>query len=186
MEREVSSSLRRQPSRHKNSRAVPNGGGSLCADRVSFSALSLCVTILATAPSGAQTSERPLKIGVITDMNGPLSSATGAGSVEAARMAAEEFGWFINGRRIEIVSADHQNKPDVGASIAMRWFDAEQVDVIADMASSSVGLAIVEIARNRNKVLLVSGPGSSGFTGKACAPTSIHWTWDTYRPQPAS
>jgi branched-chain amino acid transport system substrate-binding protein len=142
--------------------------------------ISLCLTILATAPCGAQPPERALKIGVITDMNGPLSSATGRGSVEAARMAAEEFGWSINGRSIEVVSADHQNKPDIGAAIARRWFDIEQVDVIADMASSSVGLTIVEVARARNKIILVSGPGSSDFTGKACAPTSIHWTWDTY------
>lgn len=132
------------------------------------------------ASAGAQISDDVIKIGVITDMNGPLSSATGRGSLEAARMAVEEFGGAIAGKRIEIVSADHQNKPDVGSAIVRQWFDADHVDAIADIASSAVGFAIVELARPRNKVVLVSGPGSSDFTGKACAPTSIHWTWDTY------
>ena len=95
-------------------------------------------------------------------------------------MAAEEFGWSINGRRIEIISADHQNKPDIGAGIARQWFDVEHVDVIADLTNSAVGFAVVEVAKPRNKIVLVSGPGSSDFTGKACAPTSIQWTWDTY------
>jgi branched-chain amino acid transport system substrate-binding protein len=94
-------------------------------------------------------------------------------------MAAEEFGFSIDGRRIEIVTADHQNKPDIGVSIVRQWFDVEHVDVVADIANSAVGFAIVEIARPRNKIVLI-GAGSSDFTGKACAPTSIQWTWDTY------
>jgi branched-chain amino acid transport system substrate-binding protein len=122
---------------------------------------------------------KAVKIGVITDMNGPLSSAAGRGSVEAARLAAEEFGFSINGRRIEIVAADHQNKPDIGSAIVRQWFDVDHVDAVADIANSAVGFAIVEIARQRNKVVLI-GAGSSDFTGKACAPTSIQWTWDTY------
>jgi branched-chain amino acid transport system substrate-binding protein len=149
-----------------------------------FCSLKLCLPFAFAAGlcghAMAQVSDDVIKIGVITDMNGPLSSAGGRGSVEAARMAAEEFGGSIDGKRIEIVSADHQNKPDIGAAIARRWFDVEHVDAIADIASSSVGFAIVELARARNKVVLVSGPGSVDFTGKACAPTSIHWTWDTY------
>jgi branched-chain amino acid transport system substrate-binding protein len=117
---------------------------------------------------------------VMADMNGPLSTASGRGSLEAARMAAEEFNWSVNGKPIEIISADHQNKPDIGAAIARRWFDVEHIDVIADLTNSAVGFAVVEIARPLNKIVLVSGPGSSVFTGKACAPTSIQWTWDTY------
>jgi branched-chain amino acid transport system substrate-binding protein len=144
---------------------------------------ALCLVFcIATGIAGSahpQTPEGVIKVGVITDMNGPLASATGRGSVEAARMAAEEFGFSINGRRIEILSADHQNKPDIGATIVRRWFDVEQVNVVADIANSAVGFAIVEIARPRNKIVLI-GAGSSDFTGKACAPTSIHWTWDTY------
>ena len=96
----------------------------------------------------------------MVDMNGPLSSASGPGSVQAARSAAEEFGWSINGKRIEIVSADHQNKADIGAGIARQWFDFEHVDVIADLSQSAVGLAVVEIARpekdcSRNRPWLV-------------------------------
>jgi branched-chain amino acid transport system substrate-binding protein len=148
--------------------------------RLAF-ALFLIFSIAAGAvgPAHPQTPEGVIKVGVITDMNGPLSSSTGRGSVEAARMAAEEFGFSINGRRVEILSADHQNKPDIGASIVRRWFDVEHVNVIADIANSAVGFAIVEIARSRNKIIL-NGAGSSDFTGKACAPTSIQWTWDTY------
>jgi branched-chain amino acid transport system substrate-binding protein len=131
------------------------------------------------APTGAQAGDGAIKIGVITDMSGQLSSATGPGSVEAARMAAEEFGPTINGRRVEILEADHQNKPDIGSAIVRRWFDVEHVDAVADIANSAVGFAIVEVARPRNKIVLV-GAGSSDFTGKACAPTSIQWTWDTY------
>jgi branched-chain amino acid transport system substrate-binding protein len=141
--------------------------------------LIFCIATGIAGPAHAQISDDVIKVGVITDMNGPLSSATGRGSVEAARMAAEEFGFAINGRRIEILMADHQNKPDIGASIVRQWFDVEHVDAVADIANSAVGFAIVEIARPRNKVVLV-GAGSSDFTGKACAPTSIQWTWDTY------
>jgi branched-chain amino acid transport system substrate-binding protein len=141
--------------------------------------LILSVTAGLVGPARAQVSDGAIKIGVVTDLNGPLASATGRGSVEAARMAAEEFGNAVNGRPIEILSADHQNKPDIGAAIVRRWFDVEHVNVAADIANSAVGFAIVELARPRNKIVLV-GAGSSDFTGKACAPTSIHWTWDTY------
>jgi branched-chain amino acid transport system substrate-binding protein len=140
----------------------------------------LFIAALAASARPGWTSDDVVKIGIMADMNGPLSSASGRGSVEAARMAAEEFGWSINGKRIEIISADHQNKPDLGAAIARQWFDVEHVDVIGDLSNSAVGFAIVEIARPQNKIILVSGPGSSDFTGKACAPTSFHWTWDTY------
>jgi branched-chain amino acid transport system substrate-binding protein len=146
--------------------------------RATFFALAVAggVACAGVAHGGADA----IKIGVMVDMNGPLASASGRGSLEAALMAAEDFGGSINGKRIEVISADHQNKPDLGAAIARRWFDVEHVDAIADLSNSAVGFAVVEIARPLNKVILVSGPGSSDFTGKACAPTSIHWTWDTY------
>jgi branched-chain amino acid transport system substrate-binding protein len=152
----------------------------MCIPRLPFAlCLIFSIAAFAAGPAHSQTAEGAVKIGVITDMNGPLASATGRGSLEAARMAAEEFGYSINGRSIEILSADHQNKPDIGAAIVRRWFDVDHVNVAADIANSAVGFAIVEIARPRNKIVLV-GAGSSDFTGKACAPTSIHWTWDTY------
>jgi branched-chain amino acid transport system substrate-binding protein len=141
-------------------------------------ALAMAATLTAAVPAGA--GEKAIKIGVLADMNGPLSTASGPGSLEAARLAAQEFGWSIGGKRIQIISADHQNKPDIGAAIARQWFDVEHVDVVADLSNSAVGFAVVEVAKPLNKIVLVSGPGSSDFSGKACAPTSIHWTWDTY------
>jgi branched-chain amino acid transport system substrate-binding protein len=145
-----------------------------------MSCLILAVAAGYTWAGPSRGGESSVKIGVMADMNGPLSTASGRGSLEAARMAAEEFNWSVNGKPIEIISADHQNKPDIGAAIARRWFDVEHIDVIADLTNSAVGFAVVEIARPLNKIVLVSGPGSSDFTGKACAPTSIQWTWDTY------
>ena len=119
--------------------------------RIRILTASLCVAltlaITTTSSSTAQISDNIIKIGVMADMNGPLSTAGGPGSVEAARMAAEEFGWSIDGKRIDVISADHQNKPDIGAAIARRWFDVEHVDVITDLANSGVGFAVVEIAK---------------------------------------
>jgi branched-chain amino acid transport system substrate-binding protein len=149
---------------------------SLKRSRCFVLAIATSLTWAAPAPGGEGT----IKIGVMADMNGPLSSASGRGSLEAARMAAEEFSWSIGGKRIEIISADHQNKPDVGSEIARHWFDVEHVDVVADLSNSAVGFAVVDVAKPLNRIVLVSGPGSSDFTGKACASTSIHWTWDTY------
>src|SRR5450755_1826107 len=107
--------------------------------------LNFAIAAGVAGPADSQISEQPIKIGVITDLNGPLASATGHGSVEAARMAAEEFGNAVNGRPIEILSADHQNKPDIGAAIVRRWFDVEHVNIAADIANSAVGFAIVEL-----------------------------------------
>ena len=137
-------------------------------------ATRVCVALmLATglASAGkAQISDDVVKIGVMADMNGPLSTAGGRGSVEAARMAAEEFGGSIDGKRIEIISADHQNKPDIGAAIARQWFNVEHVDVITDLASSGVGFAVVEVAKPLNKIVLVSGPGSSDLQARLARP----------------
>lgn len=148
------------------------------SERMSLIMLFVAATI--TWPGIARGASDLIRVGVMADMNGPLASASGPGSFEAARMAAEDFGWSIKGRRIEVISADHQNKPDLGVAIARQWFDVEHVDVVADLSNSAVGLAVVEIARPLNKIVLVTGPGASNFTGKACAPTSIQWTWDTY------
>jgi branched-chain amino acid transport system substrate-binding protein len=104
----------------------------------------------------------------------------GRGSVAAARLAAEDFGNEVLGKKIEIISADHQNKPDVAAAKAREWFDNEGVDVIADGAASSAGFAILEVARQKNRIFIISGPGSSDFTGKACSPISFHFNYDTY------
>ena len=145
--------------------------------RAISSAAALLVT---TSFAGAQVSDGVVKIGVLTDMTGLYSDLSGRGSVAAAQMAVEDFGGKVLGKRIEVVAADHQNKPDVGASIARRWFDLERVDAIADVPTSSVAFAVQEIARQKNRALLISSSGSSDLTGKACSPFSVHWTYDTY------
>jgi branched-chain amino acid transport system substrate-binding protein len=123
-----------------------------------------------------------VKIGVLTDLSGPYEQNSGNGVVEAAKMAAEEFGYKINGKPIEIIAADHQNKPDIGAAIARRWYDIEQVDAIADLVNSAIGFATVDVAKTKNKMVLLTSAGSADFTGKACAPdNSVHWVYDTYQ-----
>jgi len=141
---------------------------------------SVAALLVTTSFAGAQVSDDVVKIGVLTDMTGLYSDLSGPGSVAAAQMAVEDFGGKVLGKRIEVVAADHQNKPDVGASIARRWFDLEQVDAIADVPTSSVAFAVQEIARQKNRALLISSSGSSDLTGKACSPFSVHWTYDTY------
>ena len=146
-------------------------------------ALGLAAALALTAPASAQIepflSGNVVKIGVLTDMSSIYADIGGSGSVEAARMAIADFGGSVNGKKIELVSADHHNKPDLGAAIANQWFGNDGVDAIADVATSSVALAIQEVAHNRNKVLLISGAAASDLTGRACSPTSVHWTYDT-------
>jgi len=121
-----------------------------------------------------------LRVGIITDMSGQYADGNGTGSVIAAQMAAEEIGNQVGGRKIEIISADHQNKPDVATAIVRKWIDNEQVDVIAEGVNSAVALAIQNLTRERKKLFLISGSGSSDLTGKECSPTSVQWTYDTY------
>src|SRR5207342_3285052 len=128
----------------------------------------------------AQNSDGTIKIGVLNDMSGLYSDLSGQGSVAAARMAVEDFGAAAKGMKVEIVSADHQNKPDVGSNIARTWFDVDKVDVIVDVPTSSVALAVNEIVRDKNKVFLVSGAAASDLTGPKCTPNTIHWTYDTW------
>ena len=134
----------------------------------------------ALARDVATGQDRPLTIGVLTDLSGVTADATGQGSIEAARLAVEDFGGTIDGRPIEIISADHQHKTDLGAAIAREWYDRDGVDVIVDVPNSSVALAVQDIAREKHKVVLFSGAGTPALTGKACSPYSVHWTYDTY------
>jgi branched-chain amino acid transport system substrate-binding protein len=146
-------------------------------------ALGLVAALALTAPASAQIepflSGNVVKIGVLTDLSSIYADIGGSGSVEAARMAIADFGGSVNGKKIELVSADHHNKPDLGAAIASQWFGNDGVDAIADVATSNVALAVQEVAHNRNKVLLISGAAASDLTGRACSPTSVHWTYDT-------
>ena len=121
----------------------------------------------------------PLRIGVLNDQSGMYADLAGPGSVVAATMAAEDAGGTVLGRKIEVLTGDHQNKADVGAAIAARWYDVQGVSAIVDVPVSSVALAVQDVARNRHKIVMFSGAGSSDLTGKACSPTGFAWTFDT-------
>jgi branched-chain amino acid transport system substrate-binding protein len=136
--------------------------------------------VLGCGAASAQSKDDVIKIGVLNDMSGLYSDLSGQGAVVAAKMAVEDFGAAAKGMKVEIVSADHQNKPDVGSNIARTWFDRDNVDVIVDVPTSSVALAINEIAREKNKVFLVSGAAASDLTGAKCSPNTVHWTYDTW------
>ncbi len=128
----------------------------------------------------AQVSDNLIKIGVLTDMSGLYTDLSGAGSVLAAKMAVEDSGIEKRGYKVELVSADHQNKADVGSGIARQWYDTDKVDVIVDVPQSAVALAVNQITKDKGKVFLASGPASSDLTGKACSPNTVHWTYDTW------
>jgi branched-chain amino acid transport system substrate-binding protein len=129
---------------------------------------------------GAAKAQTAVKIGVLSDMSSLYADIGGPGSVEAAKMAVEDFKPAQHGMKVDIVSADHQNKPDVGSGIARQWFDTDQVDAIADVPNSGVALAVSGVTREKNKVFLISGAADSDLTGKQCSPNSVHWTYDTW------
>src|SRR5260370_2333469 len=135
---------------------------------------------LAGGTAYAQTADDVTRIGVLNDMSGLYSDITGPGSVVAAKIAVEDFGAAQKGMKVEIVSADHEKKPDVGTNIARIWMDVDKVDVIVDVPTSSVALAISEVVREKNKVFLVSGAAASDLTGPKCSPNTVHWTYDTW------
>ena len=128
----------------------------------------------------AQISDGIIKIGVLNDQSGLYADLAGPGSVVAARMAVEDFGAAAKGMKVEIVSADHQNKADVGSAIARQWYDADKVDMIVDVPNSGVALAVSQITRDKAKAFIVSSAATSDLTGKACSPNTIHWTYDTW------
>jgi branched-chain amino acid transport system substrate-binding protein len=132
------------------------------------------------ACNSANAGDGVVRIGILNDQSGVFADSTGTGSTDAARMAAEDFGGKVAGMPIEVIAADHQNRPDVGAGIAKRWFDLENVDAIADLGNSAVALAVNEIARDKNKTILVSAGGTTTLTGKSCSPNTVQWTYDTW------
>src|SRR5881296_615584 len=136
--------------------------------------------IAATATAHAQISDGIVKIGVMNDQSGTYADISGPGSTTAARLAVEDFGAAKKGMKVEIISADHQNKPEVGSGIARQWYDVDKVDVIVDVPTSSVALAVNQVTREKGKAFLVSGAATSDLTGKACSPNTIHWTYDTW------
>jgi len=147
--------------------------------RQSFLALA-ATGCLVFGTAQAQISDDVVKIGVLSDMSSLYSDIAGPGSVVAAQMAVKDFGGKVAGKPIEIISADHLNKADVGSAIARQWFDQDHVDVIVDVPTSSIALSVQDIAKEKGKVFLISGAASSDLTGKACSPTGVHWTYDTY------
>lgn len=132
------------------------------------------------ASAGAQVSGDKVVIGVLNDQSGLYADFGGRTSIDAARMAVEEFGGTVLGKPIEVIAADHENSKDKATALATDWFDKQGVDVVTDLTNSGVALAIQELARTKNRVALFSGPATGDLTGKACSPVGIHWTFDTY------
>jgi branched-chain amino acid transport system substrate-binding protein len=155
-------------------------------------AVTLCASACNKKPEGDKpaadkpAADKPaadsnkIVIGVLTDMSGLYADLAGKGSVLAAQMAVDEVGGTVAGMPVEVTSADHQNKPEIGSNVAREWYDTKHVDVIVDVPTSSVALAVSTLTKDKNKVFLASGPGSSDLTGKACSPNTIHWTYDTW------
>lgn len=145
--------------------------------------MALCVAVAAAIGSSAAQaamSDGVVRIGVLNDQSGLYADLAGKGSVLAAQMAVEDFDADAKGIKVEIVSADHQNKADIGSAIVRKWYDADGVDMVTDVPTSSVALAINEVTREKNKVFLVSGAASSTLTGPKCSPNTVHWTYDTW------
>ncbi|GJE12802.1 MULTISPECIES: ABC transporter substrate-binding protein [Methylobacterium] len=141
--------------------------------------LSAAISLTALAwPASAQPIR--VKVGVLNDMSGVYADTGGKGSLVAAQMAVEDFAKTNGAVQVEVVSADHQNKPDIGAAVARQWYDRDGVDAILDVPTSSVALAVSQITREKNKVFIDSGAGTTELTGKQCSPNTIQWTYDTY------
>ncbi len=131
-------------------------------------------------PAAAEISGGVVKIGVINDQSGPLSDLAGPGSVAAAKLAIEDFHKLSPSLKVELVTADHQNKPDIGAQIVRRWYGEDGVDMVADVGNSAVALAIQSIAREKNKLVIYAAVGTGDITGKQCSPTGLAWLHDNY------
>lgn len=148
---------------------------------LTIAAFAATVTLaVSTGAAQAQISDDVVKIGVLTDMSSLYADATGKGSLIATEMAVADYGGKVKGKPVQVISGDHQNKPDVGVGIARNWFDNDKVDAIFDVPTSSVALAIQQLTRDKNKIFINSGGGTSDLTGVACSPTTVHWTYDTY------
>jgi len=142
--------------------------------------LAASIAAIGATSAQAQISDNVIKIGVLTDMSSLYTDLSGKGSELAAKMAVEDFGAAKKGMKVEVISADHQNKPDVGSNLARQWYDVDKVDVIVDTPNSGVALAVSQVTREKGKAFLVSGAASADLTGKACTPNTIHWTYDTW------
>ena len=142
--------------------------------------ISSLFAIFAAATAVLAPAQEPVRIGVLNDQSSVYADFQGRGSVLAAQMAVEDYGGRAAGRKVEVVFADHQNKPDVGSVIARKWLDEDGVSLVIDLPNSAVALAVNEIVRQKNKVLIGSGAGTSELTGSKCSPNTVHWTYDTW------
>src|ERR1700744_2388657 len=145
--------------------------------------LMAAAAIAVTSAAGAQTakiSDDVVKIGVLTDMSGQFSDESGEGAVTAVKMAVEDFGGKVLGKPIEVIVADHQNKPDTASVLVRKWFDVEKVDMVANLINSSIALTVAQAAKEKNRIAIVNGAGASRLTNDACTPNSIHYAYDTY------
>jgi len=142
--------------------------------------LAAAAMLALSAGAQAQISGNVVKIGVMNDQSGTYADLSGPGSTLAARMAVEDFKAKEKGLNVEVIFADHQNKPDVGSQIVRKWYESEGVDVVVDVPTSSVALAVNQITKDMKKVFLVSGAATADLTGKACSPNTLHWTYDTW------
>lgn len=145
---------------------------------------ALCASALASGGAQAQSapaiSDGVVRVGLLLDMSGPYSDYSGAGAAEAARMAVEDFGGTVLGKPIEVVAADHLNKPDIASARAREWFDTQKVDAILETVATGPALAVLEIAKQRNKLVVFSGPGGIRLTNENCSAISVHYALDTY------
>ena len=141
---------------------------------------ALALLLWGAGLTASAVAQQPVKLGVLNDQTGLYADLTGMGSVHAARMAVEDYGGKVLGRPIEVIFADHQNKPDIGANIARQWIENEGVNLILDIPNSAVGLAVREVTRTHDAVDINTGAATSDLTGKACSPHGVHWSFDTY------
>jgi branched-chain amino acid transport system substrate-binding protein len=148
--------------------------------KLAFTCSVAAAAILAGQAHAQEMSDEVVKIGILNDQSGVYADFGGRWSVEAAEMAIEDFGGEVNGVPIEIVSADHQNKPDVASTTAREWYDTQQVDAIMELTTSSVALAVQQISREKNKINIVTGAATSELTGAQCSPSGFHWAYDTH------
>lgn len=145
-----------------------------------LTAVALALGATSALAQQARMTDNVVRIGVLTDMSGQFSHESGKGSLTAVQMAVEDFGGKVNGVPIEVISADHLNKPDVALAKAREWYDTQKVDMIANLINSAIALGVANVAKDRNKIAIVNGSGSSRLTNDSCTPNSIHYAYDTY------
>jgi branched-chain amino acid transport system substrate-binding protein len=142
--------------------------------------LAASASLVLSVPALAEISDNVVKIGILNDQSGVYADFGGKWSVEAAKMAVEDFGGKVLGAPIEVVSADHQNKPDLASTIARQWYDVDKVDAIMELTTSSVALAVQQLSKEKKKIDMVTGAASTALTGKQCSPYGFHWAYDTH------